>query len=69
MMNNINPLKITLFVFTFSLLAPITFSYGEELATTCYESRDDGYGTVVKREIEEELPNVKCSETTGRVIW
>jgi hypothetical protein len=69
MMNNINPFKITLFVFTFSLLVPITFSYGEGSATECYESRIDGYTIVMKRESVEELPNIKCSETTGRVMW
>ena len=69
-MNNMDPLKITLFVLTVSLFAPITVSYGEETATTCYESRDDGYGSVLlKRDIGEGIPNFKCSEATGRVFW
>ncbi len=34
----------------------------------CFESRE-GYTTVQVKEIKEGLPNVKCSEVTGGVLW
>jgi hypothetical protein len=34
----------------------------------CFESRE-GYTTVQKEEVKPGLPNVKCSKTTGGVLW
>ncbi|MCP4945676.1 MAG: hypothetical protein GY924_27325, partial [Planctomycetaceae bacterium] len=34
----------------------------------CFESRK-GSSEVTQREIEPDLPNVKCSPTTGAVLW
>ncbi|MBI5468476.1 MAG: hypothetical protein HY891_05010 [Deltaproteobacteria bacterium] len=34
----------------------------------CFESRD-GYTTVERTEVKPGLPNVKCSKTTGGVLW
>ena len=36
--------------------------------TVCFESRE-GASETVKREISPELPNVKCSPTSGAVLW
>jgi uncharacterized CHY-type Zn-finger protein len=36
--------------------------------TECFESREV-YSTRVRREIEQGEPNIKCSKTTGAVLW
>ena len=40
----------------------------EEQAKECFESRE-GMTQVMQREIEPGWPNVKCSDTTGGVLW
>lgn len=56
---NLMPLALCCVLISFQLTA-------EEV--TCFESRK-GASEVVKRDLQPELPNVKCSPKTGAVLW
>jgi uncharacterized CHY-type Zn-finger protein len=46
----------------------LCLSSGALAAETCFESRQDASKVVVSQ-VEDESPNVKCSETTSGVLW
>lgn len=41
---------------------------GQQTITSCYESTET-YGSIERKEVKPDLPNVICSQTTGRVLW
>ncbi len=49
------------------LLTPFSAALAEE-DVVCYESRKDA-SKVTQTQIDEDTPNVKCSEKTGAVLW
>ncbi len=48
-------------------LSPFSSTLAQE-QTVCFESRENA-SRVTQTELGEDLPNVKCSDTTGGVLW
>ena len=48
-------------------LSPLSSMQAQE-NTVCFESRE-GASAVTQTQVGDELPNVKCSDTTGGVLW
>ena len=49
-------------------LSPFSSAMAQEEQTVCFESRETA-SRVTQTELGEDLPNVKCSDTTGGVLW
>ncbi len=56
------------YIITGVAIVILLLSYQNGWAEECMESRADGYTPVEKKRIGEDY-NVKCSETTGAVLW
>lgn len=55
-------------VFCCGMVAPVLAQEAEKKEEICFESRK-GASEITRREIQPELPNVKCSPKTGAALW